>query len=293
MKNLSAKTSFLLALILVASSFSFQVLSQKKSKKASSASGIKLVYNFPADKFLSYYTDSKIVQDMDINGSSMLVNISTYMGCQVKSAGKQGDNLKLEIKMDSLSQFVESPQGAAGGAVTDIKGKTFNLVISPEGKTEDFSEAEKIVYNVEGSGEATLAQSFMNYFPVLPVDPIKVGDTWITNDTIQTKTETMSLWMPVRSEYKFDGIMTVDGLECAKISAAVSGTRKMTTQSQGMEIKTSGTYTGTQLLIFAIKEGYFTKESVNSKMTGNIEVADQNMVFPVVMDIATTNEIIR
>ncbi len=166
-------------------------------------------------------------------------------------------------------------------------------MISPKGKTEDFSEAAKIVYNVEGSGEATLAQSFMNYFPVLPSDPIKVGDTWITNDTIETKTEAMSLWMPVRSEYKFDGIMTVDGLECAKISAAISGTRKMTTQSQGMEIKTSGTYTGTQLLIFAIKEGYFTKESVNSKMTGNIEIADQNMVFPVVMDIATTNEIIR
>ncbi len=65
----------------------------------------------------------------------------------------------------------------------------------------------------------------------------------------------------------------------------------MTTEAQGMKINTTGPYTGTQTLFFAVKEGYLVKETVNTKMTGNIEIPDQNMSFPVVMNITSTNEI--
>ena len=67
----------------------------------------------------------------------------------------------------------------------------------------------------------------------------------------------------------------------------------MTTQSQGMEIRTSGPFTGTRVLLFAVKEGYLVKESVTTKMTGNIEIPDQNMTFPVVMDITSVNQIVK
>ena len=79
----------------------------------------------------------------------------------------------------------------------------------------------------------------------------------------------------------------------ARITATLSGTRKMTTQSQGMEIHTSGPYTGTQVLYFAVKEGYLIKEAVNTKMTGNIEIPDQNMLFPVVMNITSSNGVVK
>ena len=45
--------------------------------------------------------------------------------------------------------------------------------------------------------------------------------------------------------------------------------------------------------VFAIKEGYYVKESVSTKMTGNLEIPDQNMSFPVVMTVNSTNEIIK
>jgi hypothetical protein len=67
----------------------------------------------------------------------------------------------------------------------------------------------------------------------------------------------------------------------------------MTTQSQGMDINTDGTFTGTRILYFAVKEGYFIKETSTTKMTGNIEISNQNMSFPVVMDITSTNEIVN
>ena len=99
--------------------------------------------------------------------------------------------------------------------------------------------------------------------------------------------------MPIESRFKFEGIETIEGIECAKITADLSGTRKMTTQSQGMEIHTAGPYTGTQVLYFALKDGYLVRESVITKMTGNIEIPDQNMTFPVVMTVNSNNEVVR
>jgi hypothetical protein len=104
--------------------------------------------------------------------------------------------------------------------------------------------------------------------------------------------ETWSRWY--QSNYKFDGIENVDGIDCAKISSTISGIRKMSAQSQGMgDIKTSGPFTGTQTLIFAVKDGYLIKEFVTSWLTGTIEMPDQNMNFPVVMTIISTHEIVK
>ena len=230
---------------------------------------------------------------MDVNGQSMLVNISTSLGCEVKSAGKQGENLNLEIKIDSMAQNVESPQGNAGGPINEVNGKVFNMIISPSGKIIDLSGASKVVYTVEGSGESNMNQSFLSYFPSLPKNSVQPGDTWTSNDTIDSKSQTNSVWMPLEAAYKFEGIEKINGSDCAKITATLTGTRKMTTQSQGMEIHISGPFTGTQTLFFAVNEGYFVKQTVVSKMTGNIEIPDQNMSFPVVMTITSTNEIIK
>jgi hypothetical protein len=293
MKNLHFKKSFVTGLILACSGILSIGFSQKKSDNAQQKGGLKLEYNYPEGKSFKYVSDSKVVQDMDVNGQSMLVNVVMYMACEVKAVGKQGENLKLEIKIDTLAQNIESPQGSAGGPIIDVKGKSFNMVISPAGKTIDLTEASKIVYTVEGSGETTLTQAFLNYFPALPKDGIKRGDTWVSNDTINSKTPNNSLWMPVQSNFKYEGIENISGTDCAKITAALSGTRKMSVQSQGMNIQTSGDYTGTQVLLFSVEEGILIKESVTTKMTGNIEMPEQNMSFPVVMTITSTNEIVK
>ncbi len=293
MKNLHVRNLAATGLTLILAGICSLGYSQKKSQESPIKGSIKLEYNYPADKTFKYVADTKIVQDMDVNGQSMLVNVSMYMGCEVKAAGKIGENLKLEIKIDSMAQNVESPQGSAGGPINDVNGKVFNMIISPAGKTIDLTEASKIVYTIQGSGESSLTESFFNYFPVLPKNGVKPGDTWVLKDTIDTKTPTNTIWMPVESNFKFEGIENVDGIECARITATLSGTRKMTTQSQGMEIHTSGPYTGTQVLYFAVKEGYLIKEAVNTKMTGNIEIPDQNMSFPVVMNITSSNGVVK
>jgi hypothetical protein len=266
---------------------------QKITSAAPVQGGVKLEYRYPDAKTFKYVTDSKIIQDMEVNGQSMLVNVTMYLGCEVTGAGKSGDNLKLSIKIDSMAQNVESPQASAGGPIVDVAGKVFNMVISPSGKTIDLTEASKIVYTVQGSGENTMTLAFLNYFPVLPKGVIKPGYTWVTNDTTDSKTPTNTILMPVQSNFTFEGIESVDGIDCAKMTATLSGTRKMITQSQGMEIHTSGPYTGTQVVFVAIKEGYLVKETVTTRMSGTLEIPDQNMSFPVVMTVTATNELAK
>jgi hypothetical protein len=296
MKNPQSKNLAITGLILIFSGILSIGYSQVKSDQPllKGGGGTKLVYNYPAGKVFKYTTNTKILEDMDVNGQSMLVNVAISMGCQVKAIEKLAENLKIEIKIDSMVQNVESPQGATGGSINDVKGKVFNMVISQSGKSVDLTEASKVVYTVEGSGENNLSQAFLAYFPALPKGEVNPGDTWTTNDTVDTKSPSNSLWMPVQSNYKYEGIENIDGIDCAKITSTISGTRKMSTQSQGMgDIKTSGPFTGTQTLLFAVKEGYLVKESGTSKLTGNIEIPDQNMSFPVVMTITTTHEIVK
>ncbi len=293
MRNLiSGKILFALILIFALLTGS-TAYSQKKSRETLPKGSIKLEYNYPSDKSVMYLHTSKIVQDMDINGQSMLVNVTSYLECNVKSAGKQDKNLKLEIKIDSMAQDMDTPQGASGGPVTEAKDKVFEIVITPSGKTTDLSEASKIVFSVPGSGQSDASQSFDGYFPELPSGPVKAGDKWITHDTVNSKTQIMTRWMPVESNCKFEGIEKINGIDCAKISAKLSGSMKMTNQTQGMNVNTSGTYTGTRVVFFAIKEGYFIKEADTTKMTGTLELPDQNMTFPVVMDVVSKNEMIK
>jgi hypothetical protein len=293
MKNLQLKNLAATGFILIFIGICASGYSQKKSATAPVSGGVKLEYIYQGNKTFKYHNETKVVQTMDVNGQSMLVNISIFMGCEVKSAVKQGENLKLEIKIDSLAQNIESPQGSAGGPVSDVKGKSFNLVISPAGKSIDLSEASKVVYNVEGSGESNFAETFLSYFPMLPAGIVKPGDTWVLNDTLDSKSPTSTTWMPVESKYKFEGIENIDGTDCAKISVVLSGTRKLTTQSQGMNIGTNGPFTGTRIILIALKDGYLVRDSVTSRMTGKIEIPDQNMSFPVVMDITSVNQLVK
>ena len=58
------------------------------------------------------------------------------------------------------AQNVDSPQGTSGGVISEVIGKSFGVVISPVGIVVDLSEAKKVVFNIEVSGQSDVSQSF-------------------------------------------------------------------------------------------------------------------------------------
>ena len=88
MKNLHFKNLTITVMILVLSGIFSAGYSQKKSEANPAKAGVKLEYKYPEGKTFKYISDTKVVQDLDVNGQSMLVNIAMYMGCEVKPHAK-------------------------------------------------------------------------------------------------------------------------------------------------------------------------------------------------------------
>ena len=83
----------------------------------------KMEYKYSPDKPISYLNSSTMAMIMDIQGQTMEIDIASALGCTVKSAGKQDNNLKLEIMIDTLGQTTNSPMGGSGGAVRGCQGE--------------------------------------------------------------------------------------------------------------------------------------------------------------------------
>lgn len=263
----------------------------KKATKAAEKNVPTLSYKFSGGKELKYANTSKVLQTMDINGQPMEVNVNGIVACTVKPKGNKDGNIVLEVRIDSIAQFVDSPNGSAGGPVSDVKGKSFDMILSPTGKEVDITGAKQIAINVEGAGQTDASQSFTDFFPDVPSGSIEPGYTWTTNDTLRTKSDVNSMVVSIKASHKFDGFEMLNGINCAKISSVVEGTRVQNTETQGMTLVVTGPYTGTTVFYFAADEGYLVKHIVSTKLNGNIEITSQGMTFPIIMDVYSVNEL--
>jgi len=265
--------------------FTFPGLSQN-------AGAIKLFYNYPADKPVKYLSTSKILQDMDINGQIMSVNVVAILGCSIKGLGKDNNDLVLEIKMDTLVQTIDSPGGLMGGEMKEVAGKSFTMKILPSGKETDLSGAEQIKYSNYEGASSSLKESFTDFFPDLPAETITPGYTWQALDTISSKSAPTDMLMIIKSDNKFEGYEKLNGINCARISYTLSGSRDVKTQNQGMDIRMKGPITGSGELFFATEKGYFLKQVIKVRMTGQVEITSPEiMSFPVTLDQSSVTEI--
>lgn len=264
---------------------------KSKSEKAAAPADYKLVYNIQAGKTLGYSSKTDMYMTADFSGQTFNITVSALLASTVTGKGADKGNLKLEVKIDTMSQITDTPQGSNGGIISEVAGKSFNMLLSPAGKEVDLKDAEKIVFSNEGV-ETSVAQSFLDYFPDLPLKGVKPGDTWPSDDTLASKVSTTSLKQITHAENTFTGIETVDGVECAKITSVISGTRETMAQSMGMDITQAFKFTGTSELFFAIKEGYYIKQITNSKLNGNMEIGGaQNMSMPLSGDMVSVSRL--
>lgn len=279
--------------------------SQKKANKKSSKKAAKetaavpakdvptLSYKFVEGKDVKYLNTTKMIQSLDINGQTMEINVNDVFGFSVKSKGMKEGNILLEVRIDTMAQTMDSPQGSAGGNIAEAAGKVFNMVLSPSGSEIDLTEAKQIVINSEGFGPTDASQPFLKFFPDLPAGSVNPGYTWTTIDSSDNRTATSGEKITVTSENKFEGFEIVDGVNCAKISSVLSGKRIQNVQTQGMDLIINGTYTSTGVMFFLVAEGYLLKETVTTKLTGMIDITSQGMSFPITIDNTAVKEIIK
>jgi hypothetical protein len=247
---------------------------------AQAGKAVVLEYKMPEGRTLTYKNTESSGQVMDVMGQTVDTTTTGGGTFTLKAKGLKDKNFLLGVTIDDMSSTISGPQGDMSPDMTPVKGKSFDMVLSPLGSEVDVSGAEAITYT-SPNGTGNISAGFKLFFPDLPGKPIKVGDTWESAGGADDKTESMNVRMDFKNLNTFDGLETVDGMECARIKSAVTATITGTGNQQGMDMAISGTGKGTDVWYFAIKDGIYIKSTSDMSMEMAVTVSAANMTIPV------------
>jgi hypothetical protein len=236
-------------------------------------SGLILQYRMAEDLALRYQLTIEQTQDVEV------------MGQQIKTETNTIDSMKIKIN---------SPQGELTPDMTTVEGKSFDMIMSRLGKELDLSGAESIQYDLGQAGKRDLASNFQAIFPDLADKPVKVGDTWTSKDTITEKVGSGEIKISLESLNTLAGFETVDGLECAKITAKITGTLEGGGEQMGADLAFKGEIEGSDTWYFAYKEGFFVYEKVDVLTKGSVSVrGPQEMSIPMAQNMRIETKLIK
>jgi len=253
-----------------------------------SASAV-LEYKMPAGRVLTYQGTSEEAQVMEVMGQAMDTHTTGTNTFTFKAAGSKDKNFLVGVKIDDVAVTVtSSAQGDLSPDMTSVKGKSFDMVLSPLGSEVDVAGAEAISYDMAGETR-NLGSAFKMFFPDLAGKPVKIGDTWPSSSSIEEKTGSMNIRVDLQNVNTLVGFETVDGLECAKISSDVTGTITGSGNQGGADMTFSGTSKGKDVWYFAVKEGIYVKGTTESTTQMSIDVSAAGMTIP--MNMTSKSEV--
>lgn len=251
--------------------------------KAPSQASVNLEYKMPAGRALTYLAKQEEAQVMDVMGQAVDGQTTTTGTYSFKSKGSKDKNLLLAAMVDDMAMdIVSSMQGNSSPDMSAIKGKPFDMVLSPLGEEVDVTGAEALTFSVEGETR-NLANGFKQFFPDLPGKPVKVGDSWPASSSIEEKMTSMTIRIETQYVHTLDGFETVDGMECAKISSQVTGTITGSGSQMGQDMAFTGNSKGKDTWHFAVKEGILVKVTSEATSEVSIDVPAAGMTIPMTL----------
>jgi hypothetical protein len=247
-----------------------------------SGKGVGLEYKMPKGEALTYRSVSGSEQNMKVQGMEMKVTSDKKLVFTVTSKGTEQDKLRLGVTVDSLDASSTSMQGAMTADASGVVGKSFDMLLSPLGIESDLSGAAALEYDMGMAGKRSLSPDFQGFFPNLAGRRVSVGDTWTSTDTLNVDDGGSQIQVVLTSVNTLEGFEKVSGLDCARISAAVTGTLSGTGQQGGAQLSFNGTIEGQEVWYFARKKGVLVKTDSNSTVQNTVKVTGpQQMEIPV------------
>jgi hypothetical protein len=256
--------------------------------------GLILQYRMTEDQILKYQTSAEQTQSMEVMGQSIDTQSSSESGFSIKSKGLQEGNLLLGVTIDSMSINISSPQGELSPDMSSVLGKSFDMTLSSLGKELDVSGAEAIEYDTGVGGKRSIVSNFQAAFPDLAGKPVKVGDTWTSTDIITEKTPELEIQISIESVNTLEGFETVDGMECVKVTADVTGTVMGQGEQMGLQLAIEGEVQGKATWYFAYKEGIFVMDTTSISTDATISTSGaQAMNIPMKQEVTMETKLVK
>ncbi len=252
------------------------------------------VYSMPEGETLEYRKAEDVIQEMEVMGQAMKMTFNKDMGFTMAPVAGEGTDLVAEVTITSLEASMSSPQGDFDADGTPAIDKSFMMTFSSLGKEMDVSGADDVKYSQGPQGDRSLMADFAAFLPDLPGRPVKVGDTWTSTDEIPVSEQNSELLLVFENLHTFLGFETIDGMKCARIGTAVTGSLTGSGEQMGAPLTFTGTMDGTKTWYFAVEEGLFVKGSTNMATSATVTVSGpQEMLIPMTMNMTVETELVK
>jgi len=233
--------------------------------------GIVLEYKMPDGQVLRYEEKQEAREVGEVMGQAREAITVATSALSFRAKGRKGRDHLLGVTIDDMTLSITNAGGDLSPDLTSVRGKSFDMVLSPTGTEVDVSGAEAITYEMV-NGTRSVAAGFKLFFPDLPDRPIKVGDSWPSSAVVEDKAGATDIHIEFQSVNTLEGFEAVDGMECARISSKLAGTVSGTGSQGGADLVFGGTIKGADIWDFAIKEGLYVKSTSDSVTEMTISV---------------------
>lgn len=284
----------LLAVVFIAAASVSLTGCAKKAPWGSIEEGLIFEYKMPEGSTLSYEISQRANQQFEMMGQPTTMEFDKGYVITLLSRGLKEGNHDLGITIESMDAGMSSPQGDFPADVAGVAGKSFDLMLSPLGKEIGIAGADAIEYGLGMAGSRSVAPDFQTLFPDLPGRPVRVGDTWNSEDSLDVKDSGSDIRIATLSVHTLDGFETMNGMKCARVKAEVTGTVSGEGSQGGATLSFSGTVEGTEVWYFAYEEGLFAKSTGDLNVETTIKVTGaQEMTIPMTQQMKTETVLVR
>jgi len=257
-------------------------------------SGLILEYRMASGTMYSYEISTQTTENVEVMGQKMQVKSGSSTLFSATGKGVKEKVQDLGITIDSMYVSVASPRGELKGDMENVIGKSFAMQLSATGKEMNLTGTEGIEYGLGPAGSRSATASFGALFQDMAGKPVKIGDTWNTQDTIRESGGGMEVMITVNGQSRLDGVETMNGYECARIVSPYSGKVHGEGTQGPMNLVTDGTMKGVDTTYFAYKGGFL----VESRSSGLVEsvteaTGPQNMTIPSTREMSITIRLLK
>ena len=257
--------------------------------------GLILEYRMSEGAVTSYRFTSDFVQTMEIQGQSVPIVSTEILSFSVEAKGAKDGDHALGITIDGLTVTASSPQGEIEADTENVVGESFDMTLSRLGVEGGLPDPDVLEYTVGPQGPKSVITGFSVIFPDLPEGPITIGDTWPTTVEVSEQSDEGDVVITVHAVNTLEGFETVEGLECAKIAAVLTGTIEGDGIQQGAEWTMQSDMDGSGTWYFAYKEGTLVRDVTEGTADGTIVVNGPSgeMTIPVSREYSMVTELVK
>ncbi len=234
-----------------------------------------LKYVMPDGQTFTYKVSSGFYQTMSIRGIPLKTTVLKDMVVTFYQIAFAEKAYQVVMMINDVSMKVTAPGTNITPNLSKIPGKTFEMTVTNSGEEIGLIGADELTYTIGKEGEHSLESEFEHFFPDLPEQPLLIGDTWTTTDTIDASDSGMETIIMTRSENTLAGYELIKGHECAKITSEYTSTVTSSGIQEGANIDTTVEMEGTEILYFDYKMGVLVLQTSTGSGDGTVKVSGQ------------------